>query len=712
MSIFDSLLQLLFISCSVLKSNPIQCPKQFYYFKPNDEIQINAQQISHPNDMEYVWDIVNSSGIDLNDILIIDNNNILDIIPPDDVHNGTITMQLSIHSSGSLITKCHVTIVLTYPIAIGIDLGTTYSCIAYKLYHKRDTIAVITDTTNHKYCIPTAIYFPHNSTKIVFGYKATHQIHNDPKNVIYDIKRIIGRRYNDKEVQLFQKTHYFDLIESIHGFVDIIIPNRNNMTISTEQALAAVVIHLIDTATNNITIKHKLNIAIVISIPAMFPTAQRQAIRRIVNLSGFSAQILIPEPSAATISHMYLSEFVDSDQLKSFMVFDFGGGTLDVSILRCTGIHCEVESVSGNNTLGGIDFDHVIAEIIVDKLKKKNITTVDIDLVEILQHSETVKIALSYNNTYTYNYKDEIVIEITSNEFETHPKTKMLLDESIKIVEKLLIHLEMNLRMILMVGGTSNIPAVQKRLDKALIERNYHIKPAIYLHSSTIDPQLMVATGSAIVCGHLVYDSFADVSPETMILDVVPLSIGFEVCRGDTCGLMSIVVKKNSVYPLEVKQSYCQYDGEDCNVVVNLYEGDSEFVVENYLIGSVNVKNLMAMDYNSKCDTFHVVLKIDVNGVARFRVVVHNEDGSDGQVYYMQLSNLNSDSGGELIEIQNSRIQMSSWFVSDEIQKILKTNQYVNCLETEYSESCMIDETSLLLHETDSVEYGMITDNA
>ena len=182
--------------------------------------------------------------------------------------------------------------------------------------------------------------------------------------MIYDIKRIAGRAIDDPEFKQFNDTHLFK-IEDNNQY--IWIPNLGE-TVLFEQILSLILSHLVDICSTELNIPYLDLNEVVVSIPALFHNGQRKAIRSSCHLANLNPSLLVIEPTAASLAHSY-SNVIPSKELKFFITFDFGGGTLDCSVMRCTGLECEVLSVTGNSSLGGINFDNIIKDIIIDKFR-------------------------------------------------------------------------------------------------------------------------------------------------------------------------------------------------------------------------------------------------------------------------------------------------------------------------------------------------------
>ena len=376
----------------------IICPKR-HYLVPHSKksFQINAAQPDSNNNKlftyRYKYTIDKITGKSLSDhvmfsgerssILTMENWHMsLEAVGEIEINLKITAKHLKTRDSESI--QCSIVTEIFHQPILGIDLGTTYSCVAYQLpctfetktknNRKIETNKLKTNfvkTSNKEYCMPTAIYFPPNSkntNKVIIGEDALKhlQYETEKSNVIYDIKRIIGRSKDDPEVDIFKKNHAFKLSTSGDHF-EIEIPNRDNEKITPEQALAIILQHLVISASKEIGVRYIQDA--VVSIPAYFHDGQRRGIRSACEIASLIDPTLVVEPSSAAIAYKYHYAPMNAN-FKTFITFDFGGGTLDVTLMNCAGVQCIVKSVEGNSTLGGINFDYVIIDMIAKELKK------------------------------------------------------------------------------------------------------------------------------------------------------------------------------------------------------------------------------------------------------------------------------------------------------------------------------------------------------
>eukprot|EP01084_Bolivina_argentea_P281501 481640_1 len=458
---------------------------------------INASHANHPLTTKYEWDIINMME---HDDLFIDGEDTSSLLLIKSNKPGSILIELYISCSIDNIymfnKQCSITVIFYKKPYFGIDLGTTYSCIAYQTTNKyqerqtkqRLTKIIVADKTRREYCIPTAIYFPQNSNKkVIIGEDALKKLAIDPKNVIYDIKRIVGRHCNDPEINSFKEKHSFNITcnsdSSNSETPKIFIPNLNEFIVP-EQALAVILAHLVEIASIEFGVPYICDI--VVSIPALFHNGQRKAIHSSCELVGLNVQRLVVEPTAAALAYSYYSS-TPKDNFKLFLTFDFGGGTIDCSVLRCTGVDCQVIGVRGNSSLGGIDFDLIIRDIMIKKYSLQhswnNIIHSDKLYAKFLKVAEKIKKSLTFNTQHQVTmtndellkddfstfYSEKKQIIITRKEFEQDPRTQQLINSAIETA-RLAINNDRikssNIRMILMIGGTSKIPIIQQRLKE------------------------------------------------------------------------------------------------------------------------------------------------------------------------------------------------------------------------------------------------------
>eukprot|EP01084_Bolivina_argentea_P156229 272254_1 len=421
----------LFQELASIPDHKFHCPQPVQNAIPDSHfgINISAKHEMHPMNTVYQWDIINYAE-NLGIIWEGEDTDTLRIYV-DGEANIEIQIKLVMTQTPSQSKTCNIKIIVHKPICLGIYLNE-YSCIAYHInaLHK----------TKLEYCIPTAIYFPSDAGYIHVGDNAKLYLVNDSKNVIHDIHDIIGRKYDSEQVKLFQKKHAFDLVPNHHNQIEIIIPNRNGMKISPEQAFAAIIIHLVRTATAKLHIAYHNNINVVISIPSLFHSSQRMAIKRAATIAGVNVKLLIMEQHAAAVAHIQYPYIKPNRYDWSLvMLLIVYAGKLQCSLARCAGISgldCFILGVADNPNIGAVYLDHAINDIIINKLiNDHKMKSEDIDKYIISNDIERIKNSLmeteSQGSAVFYIYKfgnSHLKISITTEEIQLHPKTIELLN--------------------------------------------------------------------------------------------------------------------------------------------------------------------------------------------------------------------------------------------------------------------------------------------
>eukprot|EP00485_Elphidium_margaritaceum_P003197 CAMPEP_0202688974 /NCGR_PEP_ID=MMETSP1385-20130828/4351_1 /ASSEMBLY_ACC=CAM_ASM_000861 /TAXON_ID=933848 /ORGANISM="Elphidium margaritaceum" /LENGTH=1105 /DNA_ID=CAMNT_0049344047 /DNA_START=34 /DNA_END=3351 /DNA_ORIENTATION=+ len=716
-----------YLYVSVYKSKPetpkLHCPSTLIY-APMDgnEFYVNASHADHPSTTQYEWTVRDLQDYD---DLYVDGENTATLLLVKSTA-GEIALELSIWSTLDAYTlyefhkQCSIQIVFYASPYFGIDLGTTYSCIAYQDAVHRETKIIVADPQRAEYCIPTAVYFPpprdasssssSAAAAVIVGEDALKKLASDPLNVLFDVKRIVGRPCSDRtEIDHFRAEHAFNVSCSHDGGDSsssplLYVPNLGAY-IAPEQALSAVVAHLVDTASKEFGVPYAYIGDVVVSIPALFHNGQRKAIRSACELVGLRVRQLIVEPTAASLAYSYYSS-TPADNFKLFLTLDIGGGTMDCSVLRCTGVDCQVLSVVGNSSLGGIDFDAVVRDIMIDKYERehewRDIRTSSTLMAKFLKVAESVKKSLSVSTQHQITMTNDALqkkqVVVTRREFEQHPRTQQLLESAIALAKAAMNTdriQQSNIRMILLIGGTTKIPCIQQRLRREFVAAVDHGDAArLKLVFPADDPQLMVVKGSAIIGasialqrsgahhrgghGHGHSGGSGDeqhILKQIVLEDVIPLSLGFSICLSASngsppeCGVMDVIVAKNAHYPTYAKTTYCQKEPTSTTAKLALYEGDDYYVRNNYLLSNLSIENIPIRDANV-CDSIAVEFIIDRNGIATIQVTINQQQ----QLQLNQtLSVASKDGALSFDDIQKLKREMIDWFNGREaIQNALR----------------------------------------
>lgn len=482
---------------------------------------------------------------------------------------------------------------------VGIDLGTTYSCIGV---YKNGTVEILTNDQGDR---TTPSYVAFTDEQRIIGKLAKSQASYNAVNTIYDSKRLIGRMYNDKILQDDQKLWPFSLSPAENGKPLINVEYKNEQKQFYPEQISAMILEYLKNIAET-TLGHKVNKAII-TVPAYFTDAQRRATKDAGEIAGLSVERIINEPTAAALAYG-LDKLTDE---RKVLIFDLGGGTLDVSLLELDKGMFEVKATSGNTHLGGQDFDNnLIRYIISDFCKKhKKYSPEEVNqnkktLSKLKTIAETIKKELStlistknmieslYDGVdHQFSISRTKFEEICENDFNKcmEPVFQVLNDAQMDKSE---------ITDIVLVGGSSRIPKIRDLLY------DYFGKEP----KQDINPDEAVAYGAAIH-GAMI-GNVNDEKIDTMVLvDVTPLTLGIEISGG----LMSKIIPRNAVIPTSREQKYSTYSDNQPGVTVKIYEGEREFTKDNNLLGTFELKDLPLKPKG--VPQIIVKFEIDVNGI-------------------------------------------------------------------------------------------------
>ncbi|XP_029645131.1 heat shock 70 kDa protein 13 [Octopus sinensis] len=379
------------------------------------------------------------------------------------------------------------------PKILGIDLGTTYSCIG--MYHAVSGRVDILSVQNEQQCIPSVVAF--NESGVYVGYDAVAQAEYNPKNTIYDSKRFIGRHFTPEELAEIQKHYPFQMSLRNGKYPVFHINVNNNLTYKTPEEISSVLLRtLVAAADRNLSVAVK---KVVISVPAEFDEMQRNYTRKSANLLGLQVMRIINEPTAAAMAYGFHS----APSLRYIIVVDLGGGTLDVSLLNVQGGMFLTLAMAGNNRLGGQDFNQRLTDHMLDLISKQFNKQLEdkTDRQTLRFQVEEAKLKL------TNNLSTDISMKITSFQgsptFQTTVTRQHFENLNADLFKKVLDPIDSVLKTVLMdrqevhdvvlVGGSTRIPRVRE-----LIKEYFNKDP-----NTSVEPELAVAIGVSIQAGIL-----------------------------------------------------------------------------------------------------------------------------------------------------------------------------------------------------------------
>ncbi|MED6138532.1 70-kilodalton heat shock protein [Stylosanthes scabra] len=541
--------------------------------------------------------------------------------------------------------------------AIGIDLGTTYSCVAAWEEQNGRAEIIVNDQGNRT--TPSFVAF--TDTQRLIGDAAKNQAASNPSNTIFDAKRLIGRKYKDPAIECDLKLWPFKVVPGVDD-KPMIMVNYKGMEkcLAAEEISSMILSKMKDIA--EAYMESSVENA-VITVPAYFNDSQRKATKDAGIIAGLNVMRIINEPTAAALAYG-LQKRANCSEKRNIFIFDLGGGTFDVSLVTIDGDNFEVKATAGDTHLGGEDFDNRMVSHLVQEFKRKNrvdITGNPRSLRRLRNECEKAKRTLSNANETTIEIDalfegNDFRFSMTRARFEE--LNRDLFEKCMEIAQNCLDDAKMaksDVHDVVLVGGSSRIPKVQRLLQIFFEGKEL---------CNSINPDEAVAYGAAVQAA-LLSEEYSIV-PNLVLLDITPLSLGIATHRD----LMSVMIPRNTAIPVKMDASFGTIEDYQSTATFPVYEGERTKASENNLLDKFSLSGLPRVP---RGHAINVMFELDFDGILK----VSAEDETTGSKNGITITN----EKGRLSSIEIKRMIEEAAVFREEDKKFKKMVEAKNALD-------------------------------
>jgi heat shock protein 1/8 len=487
---------------------------------------------------------------------------------------------------------------------LGIDFGTTNSCVSYYNINKDEFIVI--PNAHGELITPSIIYFDENSNEILYG-----TIAGKLNGHFSNLKRLIGLCH--PELSMLFRNNKMQNINQVISF-----KIKENLTLSVPEIITIYIKYLVNYACNFIGIQEKKILDIVITIPAYYNDIQREIIKECSIKAGCNVLRIINEPTAAALAYILYDKTPKTEEY--VLVFDCGGGTTDLSLLHMDYINqlYEVKNVVGNNFLGGEDITELLVTYFINKIVIKYNISISQKLRNIVKKTcEKIKKELSFKQNVSVNIEfGDICFQDNISQTIFIDICKTFFNKIKKLIKALLSQNSNNVisyTKVIFVGGTSRIPYFKHIFKEFLGDE--------ILINSQIDPDQAISIGASVQ-GALLKNMLNKTNGnlnDALLVDVIPLSIGIETFGG----IMSPIISRNTPIPISRTREFTNSHDFESDINVDIYQGERKFVQDNFFLANFNLSNLPKVEKNNI--VIQVTFSIDTSSIITASALLINK---------------------------------------------------------------------------------------